>query len=204
MSSWWRKLVDSLVSGSPTADRKRHDKPGADLKIVADGRFLHIYVTNLGAKATFRGRIQPGRGTASAAIQQKALWDHEVTTETCTLATGQSARFRVVCRDRPPTSEENGAAGNGHPDGARSWRMCYLRKGVGESTERVCPVTQPVHHDTHGIVLTLLAEPERPGDPPTKTIHFDGEKAFDPDSREDFTIDDTGRHYPAIGSPYPD
>lgn len=66
------------------------NRPRAVLKVLTDGRFLCVEVINHGASATFSGVIQPGRGTASAAVAKPALWHHSTEGE-CRIDTGQSA-----------------------------------------------------------------------------------------------------------------
>lgn len=88
--------------------------PRAQFAVVADGRFLCVEITNLGAPATFSGIVQPGRGTASAAIAKPALWHHTTDAE-CRIDTGRSARFRIALRDRPPGANEDDDRKHLHP-----------------------------------------------------------------------------------------
>jgi hypothetical protein len=169
--------------------------PVAQLKIVTDGRFICIEVTNLGAPATFSGIVQPGRGTASAAVARTALW-HRATTDECRIETGQSATFRIAQRDRPANPDEVDDRSRPHPEGPQAWRMCYLKKGIGASLERVCPVNRrdgSCEHD--GIVLTVMAEPALPGRTAVKTVSLDGERAMDEENGDEFRVLDSPRHY---------
>lgn len=171
--------------------------PRAQLRVTADGRFLCVEVTNLGAAATFSGIVQPGRGSASAAIARPALW-HEATAADRRIETGQSALLRVAQRDRPPADHEDDDRKHVHPEGPQAWRMCYLKAG-GTGLERICPVARrdasPEHDD--GVVLTVMSEPPMQGRTVVKSISLDGARAIDPDTHEEFRVLDSPRHYHA-------
>jgi hypothetical protein len=171
--------------------------PRAQLKIVTDGRFLCIEVTNTGEAASFYGVVQPGRGTASAAISKKALW-HDTTDAERRIDTGQSALIRIAQRDRPPTAAEDDDRTHLHPEGPQAWRMCFLKKGIGAALERVCPVARRGgSRELDGVVLTLMSEPPLHGRSAATCVSFEGEKAIDPDSGDEFVVDDSPRHYHA-------
>jgi hypothetical protein len=172
--------------------------PRAELKVVTDGRFLCIEVTNTGARGTFSGIVQPGRGTASAAIAKPALWHHTNDAE-CVIEAGQSARVRIAQRDRPPAANEDDDRKHAHPEGPQAWRMCYLKRGVGAALERVCPVTR-LHGscEQDGIVLTVTAEPELQGQrTAVKSVSLDGDLAIDAETGDQFRVLDSPRHYHA-------
>src|SRR5215210_4503024 len=103
--------------------------PAARLRVVAEGRFLCVEVTNAGAAASFNGIVQPGRGTASAAMAKPALWQDGTAAER-RIETGQSAILRIAQRDRPPAAHENDDRKRVHPEGPQAWRMCYLKQGI--------------------------------------------------------------------------
>jgi hypothetical protein len=171
--------------------------PRVELKVVSDGRFLCIEVTNSGAPASFSGIIQPGRGTASAANARTALWHHSIDAE-CRIDTGQSAKFRVALRDRPPTSTEDDNLTNAHPEGPQAWRLCFLKRGIGAASERICPVSRRhTSGDNDGVVLTVMSDPPLRGRTVTKCVSIEGGRAFDADTNEEFRVDDSPRHYHA-------
>lgn len=168
----------------------------ATLTLKAEGRFLLVEVTNTGTPATFSGIVQPGRGTASAAIMRTALWHHTADANVH-LATNQSASIRLAQRDRPPTDREDDRR-HDHPEGSQAWRMCFLKRGAGAALERVCPVQQRSSYaDLDGVVLTLMADPPLPGRTVAKTVSFEGNAAVDPDTGTIFHVDDSPRHYHA-------
>jgi hypothetical protein len=168
---------------------------------VTDGRFLCVEVTNLGAPATFSGIVQPGRGTASAAIAKTALWHHHAEAG-CRLDTGQSATFRIAQRDRPPASNEDDDRRHAHPEGPRAWRMCYLKPGVGAALERVCPVhRRDGSTELDGVVLTVTSDPPLKGRTAVKSVSFEGEAAIDPDTNTTLSVEDSPRHYHAAVNP---
>jgi len=170
--------------------------PRAQLTVVADGRFLCVEVTNLGAAATFSGIVQPGRGTASAAIAKTALWHHTNDAE-CLIETGQSARIRIALRDRPPAATEDDDRKHVHPEGPQAWRLCYLKRGVGASQERICPVTRRQgSSELDGVVLTVMSDPPLPGRTAVRSVSLEGARAI-ADSGEEFGVDDSPRHYHA-------
>lgn len=165
------------------------------LKVSVDGRFLCVEVTNLGAPATFTGVVQPGRGTASAAVARTALWQDTTDSER-TIDTGQRAVLRLAQRDRPPADHEDDDHGHGHPEGTQAWRMCFLKKGVGASLERICPVVRREGSSEHdGVVLTLMADPPLPGRTIIKSIELEGAIAIDTDTGGQFRVVDSPRHY---------
>ena len=172
--------------------------PAVRLKVVADGRFLCIEVTNLGAPASFNGIIQPGRGTASAALGKAALWHGSVAAE-CRIATGQSAVLRIAQRDRPPANYEDGDRKRIHPEGPQAWRMCYLKKGVGASLERICAVTgrDPSSEHDDGVVLTVMSDLPLLSHTAVKSISLEGDRAIDLDTNDEFRVLDSPRHYHA-------
>jgi hypothetical protein len=171
--------------------------PRAKLKVVTDGRFLCVEVTNLGTAATFSGIVQPGRGSASAAIARPALW-HDAATGERRLETGQSATIRVAQRDRPPAGHEDDDRRHVHPEGSQAWRMCYFKHG-GAALERICPVVRrdasPEHDD--GVVLTVVADPAMQDRTVVKSVSLDGARAIDLDTRDEFRVLDSPRHYHA-------
>lgn len=174
--------------------------PRASLKVVTDGRFLCVAITNLGAPATFSGIVQPGRGSASAAFARPALW-HDSTAAERRIESGQSATFRIAQRDRPPAEHEDDDRKHVHPEGPQAWRMCYVKKGIGASLERVCPVTMrdgSTEHD--GVVLTVMADPPLEGRTAVKGVTLEGNRAIDLDTNEEFRVLDSPRHYHAKAS----
>lgn len=169
----------------------------AELKVVTDGRFLCLQVTNLGAAASFSGLVQPGRGTASAALAKPALWHHATEAE-CRIETGQSALVRIAQRDRPPSAAEDDDRKHLHPEGPQAWRLCYLRRGIGASLERVCPVSPRVPSlEDDGIVVTVMAEPPLANRTAVKRISLHGDVATDLDTNRQFRVLDSPRHYHA-------
>lgn len=164
------------------------------LQVETDGRFLCIRVTNRGEPDTFSGVVQPGRGTASAAIARTALW-HEVFDAERRIDTGQSAVFRIAQRDRPPLASEDDDHQHLHPEGPQAWRLCFLKKGIGASLERVCPVIRRDESSEHdGVVLTVISGSGRAV---VKSVLFNGELAIDADTQEQFRVLDSARHYHA-------
>lgn len=171
--------------------------PRVLLKVVTAGRFLCVEVTNTGEPASFYGLVQPGRGTASAAVAKTALW-HDTTDAECRIDTGQSARLRIAQRDRPPTPAEDDDRTHTHPEGPQAWRLCFLKKGIGAALDRVCPVTRRSgSSELDGVVLTLMADPPLRGRTAVKGVSFEGDQALDADSGEAFRVDDSPRHYHA-------
>ena len=170
--------------------------PAARLKVVADGRFLCVEVTNLGAAAAFNGIIQPGRGTASAAMAKPALWHNSIAAEH-RIETGQSAVLRIAQRDRAPAGHEDDDRKRVHPEGPQAWRMCYLKKGIGAGLERVCAVTRrdPSFEHDDGVVLTVMSDPPLQGHAAVKSISLEGERAIDLDTNDEFRVLDSPRHY---------
>ena len=155
-----------------------------------------VEVTNLGAAAIFSGVIQPGRGTASAALARTALW-HDSNDAERRIDTGQSALIRIAQRDRPPADYEDDDRKHVHPEGPQAWRMCFLKKGAG-ALERVCPVVRRDGSPEHdGVVLTLTADPPLPGRTAIKSVELEGPLAIDGDSGEQFRVLDSPRHYHA-------
>jgi hypothetical protein len=170
--------------------------PCAVLKVVTDGRFLCVEVINHGASATFSGVIQPGRGTASAAVAKPALWRHSTDGE-CRIDTGQSAILRVAQRDRAPSPTEDDDRKHVHPEGPQAWRMCYLKKGIGAALERICPVEHRSESDDDGVVLTVMSDPPLEGRAEVKSISLRGDLATDLDNHDQFRVLDSPRHYHA-------
>jgi hypothetical protein len=170
--------------------------PRAQATVRTDGRFLCVEVTNTGAPAAFTAIIQPGRGTASAAMAKTALWHHTNDAES-RIETGQSATFRVAQRDRPPSATEDDDRKRVHPEGPQAWRMIYVKKGAGASLERICAVTRrdsaPEHDD--GVVLTVMSDPPLHGHTAVKSISLDGDRAIDLDTNDEFRVLDSPRHY---------
>ena len=171
--------------------------PRAQLTVRTDGRFLCVDVTNTGAPATFSGLVQPGRGTASAAVARTALWSDSTAADR-RIDTGQSATIRIAQRDRPPADHEDDDRKHVHPEGPQAWRMCFLKKGVGASLERICPVahrTESTEHD--GVVLTVVSDPPLQGRTAVKSVWLDGAVAADADTGDQFRVVDSPRHYHA-------
>ena len=168
--------------------------PRAQLKVVTDGRFLCVEVINHGAPATFSGIIQPGRGTASAAMAKTALW-HRSTDADCRIETGKSAIFRVAQRDRAPAAHEDDDRKHTHPEGPQAWRMCFLKRGIGASLERICPVSHRAESDEDGVVLTVMSDPPLDGRTAVKSISLHGDLATDLDNHDQFRVLDSPRHY---------
>jgi hypothetical protein len=172
--------------------------PRPQLKLTTEGRFLCVAVTNLGAPAMFSGIVQPGRGTASAALAKPALWHHSTDAE-CRIETGQSASFRIAQRDRPAGSHEDDDRKRVHPEGPQAWRMCFLKRGIGSSLDRICAVigrdTSSEHND--GVVLTVMSDPPLPGHTIVKSISLEGDVAIDLDTGDQFRVLDSPRHYHA-------
>lgn len=173
------------------------------LQVETDGRFLCVRVTNHGEAATLSGVVQPGRGTASAAVARTALW-HDVFDAERRIDSGQSAVFRIAQRDRPPTVTEDDDRKHEHPEGPQAWRLCFLKKGIGASLERVCPVIRRDESSADdGVVLTVVSGSGRTL---VKSVSFDGALAIDADTREQFRVLDSPRHYhsvPAASGPGP-
>jgi hypothetical protein len=168
----------------------------ARLKVVTDGRFLCVELTNVGEPAVFTGIVQPGRGTASAAVARTALWHHSTDSQ-CRLETGQAATFRVAQRDRPSSAHEDDDRKRVHPEGPQAWRMCFLKKGVAASLDRICAVTRrdPSSEHDDGVVLTVMSEPPFPSGTVVKSISLEGDLAIDLDTGEEFRVLDSPRHY---------
>lgn len=176
------------------------------LRVTTDGRFLCVEVTNPGPPANFSGVVQPGRGTASAAIARPALW-HQWNTAELRLDTNQSELIRLAQRDRPPTADEDDDKRHTHPEGPQSWRMCHYRKGAGHAIERICPVVRRDGSPEHdGVVLTLMWDQSATGVSVVKSIELEGDRAIDADSGAEFRVLDSPRHYhskPGSGSREP-
>jgi hypothetical protein len=171
--------------------------PSARLRVVADGRFLCVEVTNLGAAATFSGIVQPGRGTASAAVARPALWS-DTTESDRRIETGQSASFRIAQRDRPPADHEDDDRKHVHPEGSQAWRMCFLKKGIGAALERICPVVRrDGSPEDDGVVLTVMSDPPLPGRTIVKSVSLEGALAIDADTGDELRVLDSPRHYHA-------
>ena len=172
--------------------------PPVRLKLLTDGRFLCVEVTNLGGTASFSGIIQPGRGTASAALAKTALWHHSTEAQ-LRIETGQSAIFRVAQRDRPPSAHEDDDRKRVHPEGPQAWRMCFLKRGVGASLERICAVTgrDPSSEHDDGVVLTVMSDPPLQAHTAVKSISLEGDRAIDLDTSDEFRVIDSPRHYHA-------
>jgi hypothetical protein len=171
--------------------------PRAELKVVTDGRYICVEVTNTGAPAIFSGIVQPFRGTASAANARPALWHHTTSAE-CRIDSGQSFTFRIAQRDRRPTAGEDDDRKHVHPEGPQAWRMCYLKPGVGAAIERCCPVNRRDGASEHdGVVITVVADPPLIGRTAVKSVALDGELATDTDTGEQFRVLDSPRHYHA-------
>lgn len=163
----------------------------AQLTIKIDGRYLCVEVKNLGEPETFSAIIQPGRGTASAAMARTALWHDSIDADRY-LATGESATIRLAHRDRPPTEQEDDDHAHVHPEGSQAWRMWFLKRGVGPSVERVCPVVPRDGSSTHdGIALTVMCDRRMI----VKNLQFEGDVAMDADSGEQHRVLDSSRHY---------
>jgi hypothetical protein len=161
------------------------------LTVKTDGRYLCVEVTNLGAPETFSAIIQPGRGTASAALARTALW-HDSTDADRLLATGESATIRLADRDRPPAEHEDDDHAHVHPEGPQAWRMWFLKRGIGPSVERLCNVPPRDGSSTHdGIVLTVMCDRQMT----VKSLQLEGDVAIDADSGEHYRVMDSLRHY---------
>ena len=174
------------------------------LKLTTDGRFLCVEITNPGAPALFSAVIQPGRGTASAAIARTALWHHGGAAE-MRIETNASALIRLAQRDRPPSANEDDDPKHTHPEGPPSWRMCFLRSGGGAALERVCPIMRRDGSSEHdGVILTLTCDTlDRPI---VKSIELEGDRAIDADTGAECRVLDSPRHYhlkPGTGNPNP-
>jgi hypothetical protein len=171
--------------------------PRAQLTVTTDGRFLCVEVMNLGAAATFSGVVQPGRGTASAAVARPALWSDATVSERI-IESGQSATFRVAQRDRPAADHEDDDRKHAHPEGPQAWRMCFLKKGIGAAVERICPVVRRDGSSEHdGVVLTVVSDPPLQGRAIVKSISLEGALAIDADTGNEFRVLDSPRHYHA-------
>ena len=172
------------------------DSPRAQLRVFTDGRFLCVEVTNLGTAASFAGIVQPGRGTASAAMAKTALWHHSTDAE-CRIETGQSATLRIAQRDRPPSAHEDEDRKRVHPEGPQAWRMCFLKRGVGGSLERICAVTRRDGSSEHddGVVLTVMSDPPLHGQTAVVSVSLEGDRAIDLDTSDEFRVLDSPRHY---------
>jgi hypothetical protein len=163
----------------------------AQLTVKTDGRYLCVEVTNLGPPETFSAIVQPGRGTASAALARTALW-HDSTEADRQLATGESATVRLAHRDRPPGEHEDDDSKHVHPEGPQAWRMWFLRRGVGASVERVCPVVPRDGSPGHdGITLTVMCDRRMI----VKSLLLEGDVAVDADGGQQFRVMDSSRHY---------
>jgi hypothetical protein len=162
----------------------------AELTVVSEGRFLCVQVTNLGAPAMFSAVVQPGRGTASAAVAKTALW-HDSTNTERHLETGQSALIRIAQRDRPPTADEHDDQALRHPEGTQAWRMCFLRPGAA-AVERLCPVVRrDGSPELDGIVLTVVSDRQMK----VRTVSLEGDVATDELSQRQYRVLDSPRHY---------
>lgn len=163
----------------------------ARLAVTTDGRYLCVEVTNLGPPETFSAIVQPGRGTASAAIARTALW-HDAPEAERQLGTGESATIRIAHRDRPPTDLEDDDRRHIHPEGSQAWRMWFLKRGVGPSVERVCAVTpRDGAAADDGITVTVMIDRRVM----VKSVEFKGDVAIDTDTGQEYRVDDSSRHY---------
>lgn len=172
-----------------------NSSPRVELRVRTDGRFLCVEVTNLDTPAVFSGVVQPGRGTASAAIAKTALWQH-TTDGDCRIESNQSATLRIAQRDRPALPGEDDDRTHPHPEGTQAWRMCFLNKGVGAALERIVPVVRREGSSEHdGIVLTVMSDP--PNRPAVKTVWLEGDLAIDAETNNQFRVLDSPRHYHA-------
>ncbi len=161
------------------------------LTVKTDGKYLCAEVTNLGPPASFSAIVQPGRGTASAALAKTALW-HDSNDADRQLATGESATLRLVHRDRPPTGLEDDDRKHVHPEGTQAWRMWFLKRGIGPAVERLCPVTaREGSGEYDGITVTVMCDRRMT----VKALVLEGEVAIDPDSGQQFRVPDSSRHY---------
>lgn len=161
------------------------------LTVTTDGRYLCVQVTNQGPPETFSGIVQPGRGTASAAIAKAALW-HDSTEAERHLGTGESALIRLAHRDRPPSALEDDDRQHVHPEGSQAWRMWFLKRGIGASVERLCAVVpHSGSHDHDGITLTVMCDRRMT----VKSLQIEGDVAVDADSGEPHRVPDSSRHY---------
>lgn len=161
------------------------------LTVKTDGRYLCVEVTNLGAPETFSAIIQPGRGTASAAIAKTALW-HDSTDADRRLAAHESATIRLAHRDRPPAPEEDDDRGHTHPEGTQAWRMWFLKRGIGAAVERLCAVVpRDGSGELDGITLTVMCDRRMT----VKSLQFDGDTAVDADTGARYHVADSARHY---------
>jgi len=172
------------------------ESPRVTLKVLTDGRFLCVEVINHGAAATFSGVIQPGRGTASAAMAKTALW-HHTTSADCRIDSGASAMLRLAQRDRPPSAHEDDDHARVHPEGPQAWRMCFLKKGIGAALERICPVAHRGESNDDGVMLTIVSDPPLDGRTAVKSISLLGDLATDLDNHDQFRVLDSPRHYHA-------
>lgn len=169
--------------------------PRARLTVRTDGRYLCVEVTNTGAAATFSGIVQPGRGTASAAVAKPALWQDSLTAER-RLDNGESATLRIAQRDRPPLPSEDDDKKHQHPEGSQAWRMCFLKKSVGAALERICPVVRRDGSSEHdGVVLAVISDPPMQNRTIVKSMTLDGTLAIDADTGDKFRVLDSPRHY---------
>jgi hypothetical protein len=167
----------------------------AQLRVRSDGRYLCVEVTNLGDAATFSGIVQPGRGTASAAIAKTALW-HDTIDGDRRLESGQTAVLRVAQRDRAAAAGEDDDRAHRHPEGPQSWRLCFLKKGIGAALERICPVVQrDGSPEQDGVVLTVMADPPLANRTLVKSVSLEGGVAIDSETGEQFRVLDSPRHY---------
>ena len=74
--------------------------------------------------------------------------------------------------------------------------MCYLRKGIGASLERICHVVgRDGLSEDHGVVLTVVSTPTLQGRSAVKTLSLDGNSAIDADNGDEFRVLDSPRHY---------
>jgi hypothetical protein len=163
----------------------------AQLTVKTDGRYLCVEVTNLGPPDTFSAIVQPGRGTASAAIARTALW-HDSSDADRQLATGESATLRIAHRDRPPTEQEDDDRKHEHPEGSQAWRMWYLKRGVGPSVERACAVVPRDGKPEHdGIIVTVMIDRRMI----VKNLLLEGDVAIDADTGQQYQLPDSSRHY---------
>ena len=161
------------------------------LTVRTDGRFLCVDVTNQGPSESFSAIVQPGRGTASAAIAKTALW-HDSTEPDRPLATGESATIRLAHRDHPPTELEDDDRKHVHPEGPQAWRMWFLKRGIGAASERLCGVVRRLGSQEHdGITLTVMCDRKMT----VKGLSLDGDVATDADSGEQYRVEDSSRHY---------
>jgi len=161
------------------------------LTVKTDGRYLCVQVTNVGAPDTFSAIVQPGRGTASAALARTALW-HDSTDAERHLANGESATIRLAHRDRPPAEHEDDDQAHAHPEGPQAWRMWFLKRGIGAASERVCNVVaRDGATEDEGITLTVMCDRLMV----VKNLRLEGDVAVDEDSGQQYRVADSSRHY---------